>query len=90
MEKIGIREAKNSLTKYVRRVKRGEPFIITQRGVPVAKLTPLEATVPEKIGRLLETKMATWTGGKPGSRTPVPVKIHSGITLAELIEEDRR
>ena len=39
--KIGLFEAKTRLSELVRLVKTGESFIITQRGVPAAKLTPI-------------------------------------------------
>jgi prevent-host-death family protein len=90
LEKIGIHEVKNSLSRYVKRVKKGEPFIITERGVPVAKLMPLETNIPGKISHLLEKKIASWNGEKPGSRAPLPIKGYSGKTLAEIVEEDRR
>jgi prevent-host-death family protein len=38
---IGLFEAKTRLSELVRQVKTGESFIITQRGVPAAKLTPI-------------------------------------------------
>lgn len=41
MTKIGLFEAKTRLSELVRQVKSGESFIITQRGEPAAKLTPI-------------------------------------------------
>ncbi len=41
MTKIGLFEAKTRLSELVRQVKTGESFIITQRGEPAAKLTPI-------------------------------------------------
>jgi len=38
---VGLFEAKTRLSELVRQVKTGESFIITQRGKPVAKLTPI-------------------------------------------------
>jgi prevent-host-death family protein len=39
-----IATAKNELSRLLRRVKRGESVIITDRNVPVARLQPLNAT----------------------------------------------
>ncbi len=39
-EEIGIREARQSLSVYLGRVKAGERFVITERGKPVAALGP--------------------------------------------------
>ena len=40
---VGIRDLKNGLSKYIDRVKAGEELIVTDRGRPVAKLSPLDA-----------------------------------------------
>ncbi len=40
METIGIRELKNRLSKYVRKVEAGEVVIVTDRGTVVAELVP--------------------------------------------------
>ncbi|HEY3999421.1 MAG TPA: type II toxin-antitoxin system prevent-host-death family antitoxin [Candidatus Xenobia bacterium] len=48
MNSVGIRELKNRLSEYVRRVERGECFLITDRGEVVAELVPPHgATHPE-------------------------------------------
>lgn len=38
MVSVGIRELKNRLSEYVRRVRRGEEFLVTDRGRVVAEL----------------------------------------------------
>ena len=40
MSTAGIREVRQSLSKLLRRVKRGEEIIISDRNVPVARLVP--------------------------------------------------
>jgi antitoxin (DNA-binding transcriptional repressor) of toxin-antitoxin stability system len=40
MELVGIREMRQNLSRYARRAKRGESFLITDRGQAVAQLTP--------------------------------------------------
>jgi prevent-host-death family protein len=37
---VGIREIRRNLSVYVARVKRGERFVVTERGKPVATLQP--------------------------------------------------
>lgn len=41
MEEVGIRELRQNASKYLERVKSGESFEVTQRGTPVAMLTPM-------------------------------------------------
>lgn len=49
MEEIGIRELKARTSEVVRSVKeRRARYVITQRGVPVAVIIPIEALQPEK------------------------------------------
>jgi prevent-host-death family protein len=39
---VGVRELRQNLSKYLRRVERGERLEVTERGRPVAVLAPLE------------------------------------------------
>jgi len=38
---VSLRDANQNFAKYVRAVQSGEEFVITRRGEPVAKLTPV-------------------------------------------------
>jgi len=40
MATVGIRELKNNLSKYIRRVEAGERVIVTDRGRVIAELSP--------------------------------------------------
>lgn len=40
METVGIREMRQNLSRYTRRARSGEWFVITDRGQAVAQLTP--------------------------------------------------
>lgn len=53
MAEIGIYEARAALSRLVERALAGEEIIITRRGRPVVRLTPLEgARAPRKPGAL--------------------------------------
>ena len=41
--RVGVRDSRQSLSIYLRRVAKGETFEVTNRGRPVAVLTPLPA-----------------------------------------------
>lgn len=49
MEIVNIHEAKSQLSKLLRRVAEGEDIVIARSGVPIARLTRVEA--PEKAPR---------------------------------------
>lgn len=40
MQKVGLRELKNRLSEYVRQVRAGKGFLVTDRGTVVAELRP--------------------------------------------------
>ena len=48
-EEIGIRELKSRASEVVRAVKEQRArYVVTQRGVPVAAIIPMDAVLPEK------------------------------------------
>jgi prevent-host-death family protein len=54
MPEIGAYDAKTHLPKLLERVQRGERFVITKHGKPVAELGPVTARDPEAIRKALE------------------------------------
>jgi prevent-host-death family protein len=50
--KIGLLEAKTSLSELVARVQRGKEITTTKYGVPVARLVPLEDSVQRHPGQV--------------------------------------
>ena len=89
MEQAGIRRVKTYLSEYLRRVRRGETLIITERGTPIALLSPVDGIIPDGAMSLLETGLARWQQGKPkGAKDPHPVKGHRN--LSAFVLEDRR
>jgi prevent-host-death family protein len=90
LEKAGIRELKKSLSLYIRMVKKGETITITERGVPVAKLSPVSLNVPEDAFRMVREGLASWQGSKPGRIISVSKKDIKASNLSEIVSEDRR
>ncbi|HLC42696.1 MAG TPA: type II toxin-antitoxin system prevent-host-death family antitoxin [Methylomirabilota bacterium] len=89
MTPVGIRELKNQLSQYLKRVRDGERLVITERGKPVAIISPpTTAPVDKHIETLLREGLARWGGGKPkGSRRPAKIK---GPSISETVIEGRR
>jgi prevent-host-death family protein len=52
--RVGVRELRQNLSKYLRRVLSGETLEVTERGKPVAVLSPLpeEATALDRLAAL--------------------------------------
>lgn len=90
MEEVGVRKIKDRLSRYLKRVKDGEMFTITVRGIPVARLVPVNRQLPWVAEDLLQSGEASWHGGKPGSAPAVALKRETDKSLGEMIAEDRR
>lgn len=54
MTKVGAYEAKTHLSKLLERVKKGERFVITKHGQPVAELVPIAGKDPERAKIAIE------------------------------------
>jgi prevent-host-death family protein len=88
MTTVGVKELKNRLSEYLRRVGRGERVVITDRGRPVAVLGPTsESTAAIAAWRLVQQGLASWNGGKPELRDDLPTPRKGSVSDAVL--EDR-
>jgi len=78
---IGAFEAKTHFSRILEKTRQGEDFIVTKRGMPVAKIIPFqqepEMTFKEAVKQL--TEMRKLYRGKPGS-----------FNIREAIEEGRK
>jgi prevent-host-death family protein len=90
MRTVGIRELKTHLSSYLASVKRGERIIVSERGKPIASISPADKSMlARRIDTLLGSGSARWSGGKPqGLRRPI--RLQRGPTLAETVLADRR
>ncbi len=88
MQQAGVRELKNRLSHYLRRVREGEVVEVTERGRLVAYLVPSRhAAIRGDLQALIEQGLIHWEGGKPaGIARPVRV---TGKRLSQMILEDR-
>ena len=59
MESIGAFDAKTRLSELLERVARGEMFVITKHGHPVARLVPEHSRDPERVARAVERLTAS-------------------------------
>lgn len=86
--KVSVRELRQNLSVYLRRVERGEALEVTRRGEPVALLGPL-AQRESTVERVARTRGAT----RPSRRlaeVPPPIKPKAGERpLSEVLQEQR-
>ncbi len=91
MKKVGSRELKNRLGRYLARVRRGETLVVTDRGEPVARLVPVEGVRKEdELERRLNQMEAEGHLRRARGlfRDFEPIHI-GGKPLSQLILEDR-
>jgi len=97
METVGIRELKNKLSAYIRRVEAGDVILVTDRGRVVAELVPPAhdpryADLPPgllELARRGELRLPTRPHNPELYLRPLPkVDLH-GLTVEDLIDEQR-
>ena len=87
-----IRELKNRLSYYLRRVREGDSVVVFDRSTAVARIEPIRdgalPAVSEPVARLLESGELLWGGGKPEG---IPVsEARPSASLSDFVSEDRR
>jgi prevent-host-death family protein len=84
--RVGVRELRQNLSKYLDRIKRGERLEVTEHGRPVAVLIPLGA--PEgRLDRLVAAGRVT----RPATDllSVLPPKGPVSATLSDALEQQR-
>lgn len=89
MVTVGVRELKENLSRYLKRVKSGERILVTDRKKELAIIVPWGTeTDEEKVLQLIQRGVAHWSGGKP---VGMPSRIASrGKSVSDAVIEDRR
>jgi prevent-host-death family protein len=93
MRKVGSRELKNRLGWYLSVVRRGQSLLVTDRGKPIAKLSPTDVPDSEEselknLLKSLETQgHLRIAKGSLGKFRAVKIK---GKTASQSLLEDRR
>jgi prevent-host-death family protein len=79
MPEVGVYEAKTHLPQLLERVQKGERFLITKHGHPVAELLPVAQRSRDEVRRAIEDLKAFQESHSLG-----------GVSVRELIEEGRK
>jgi prevent-host-death family protein len=87
MTRIGIRELRQRASDYLRRVEAGETIEVTDRGRPIALLTPIPKTPPMERLRAsgdIQRAAAAWDD------IPAPLPLEDGEEAPSVILERLR
>lgn len=88
---VTIRELKNRLSEYLRRVRAGEQLVVTDHGLPVAIVGPVNAaklTTEQRLALMVEAGDLTPPQRKGGLKPYRATRIR-GRPISETLLEDR-
>ena len=89
-----ITEAKNGLSALIDQVKAGQSVVITERGIPVARIEPI-TSAPDQTGRLERLERAGIVK-RPSAPPPLDLlrkpgpRLRDGASVVETVIEERR
>lgn len=83
---VGIRELRAHLSRYLDQVREGEEIVVTDRGTPIARISP--ANGRSRIDELIAAGIITPAPNRGPRAVPTPIKIDGGIS--DLLDEQRR
>jgi antitoxin (DNA-binding transcriptional repressor) of toxin-antitoxin stability system len=95
MKTVGIRELKDHLSEYLRRVRGGESVLVTDRGEVVAEFSPptrgaTDTSLPAGLLALARRGLATLGTPADGECYPALPRSRRGRrTVAQLLDEER-
>jgi prevent-host-death family protein len=87
--RVGVRELRQNLSVYLRRVEKGETLDVTEHGRLVARLAPAPAPEMTILDRLIAEGRAT-PARRPTSALPDPVELPLGaLSVSEALRQMR-
>lgn len=90
-EKANVAQLKSRLSEYVRQVKGGAEIVITERGVPVARLMPLDPDErrSSREQRLIRAGVLRAARNQQATLTPPEGDPALGAAVLEALSADR-
>jgi len=86
-DRVGVRELRQNLSVYLRRVRDGAILEVTERGTPVARLLPLPPKSLSPLERLIAEGRA-----QPATRShrslPPPIRM-PGVSVSRILQQMR-
>ncbi len=86
--RVGVRELKERLSEYLRRVETGETIVITDHGRPVGRIVPAEQPLEARLEAMKVSGALAWSGQRLEPTEPV-AQVQGEHGVAELLIEER-
>lgn len=88
--RVGVRELRQNLSRYLRRVERGERLEVTEHGRPVAVLAPIDASGGDALDRLVAEGRVSPPRADLLDALPPRGKVSTRLSEALQAERDER
>jgi prevent-host-death family protein len=88
MERVGVRELRQNLSVYLRRVRRGESLEVTERGEPVAVLQPTPSA-GDPLAALVTRGITVRRGTGNLADLDAPVAVDLELSASRALQELR-
>ncbi|MGM7696971.1 type II toxin-antitoxin system Phd/YefM family antitoxin [Microbacterium sp. A84] len=85
---VGVRELRDGLSRHLAAVRDGQEITVTDHGKPIARIVPIDQESP--LERLIAEGLVTPAARPSGGVLPDPIKLRPGVTVSDLIAEQRR
>jgi prevent-host-death family protein len=82
---VGIRELRAHLSRYLDQVRDGEEIVVTDRGTPIARISPADGR--SKLDELIAAGVVEPAPRKTPRELPEPIRIEG--SLSDLVDEQR-
>lgn len=86
--RVGVRELKARLSAYMREVEAGATVVITDRGRPVGRITPVRSTARTRMEDLAASGLFRWSGKRFAPEEP-GIEPRGRRQVADLVLENR-
>ena len=89
--RVGIRDAKMHLSKFIKMVQKGSEIILTDRGRPVGKIVPIQPEdlpISVRVKKLEEMGILEALPQKKRKNLPLPIPVPNDIAQM-MLKEDR-
>ena len=84
---VGIRELRNNLSKLLERVQQGEHLVVTDRGRPVARLSPVEEM--DALAKLVAEGLIKPAAEPKRPAASIP-RVKARGSVSDLVADQRR
>lgn len=87
---VGVRALRLDLSRYLAEVRRGAEIVVTDRGRPIARLTPVHGSSTQRLAELIAKGQAEPPSVPKDDWLPDLLELPDGATVSDLVSDQRR